>query len=104
MHVLQSDFLPDTTPEIQRPVTVYGHGANSVKKSQSFIRKEMCVKEKLIMLFLFLAVKIPQLFLLRLLEEKRKIDAVVYFNCGSFEWPQMEESIFTKLRKEQVLK
>jgi len=32
--------------------------------------------------------------LLRLLEEKRNIDAVVYFNCGSFEWPQMEEHIY----------
>jgi 3'-phosphoadenosine 5'-phosphosulfate sulfotransferase (PAPS reductase)/FAD synthetase len=27
--------------------------------------------------------------LLRLIEEKRKIDAVIYFDCGSFEWPQM---------------
>lgn len=31
--------------------------------------------------------------LLRLIEEKRKIDAVIYFDCGTFEWPQMADHI-----------
>lgn len=31
--------------------------------------------------------------LLKLIEDKRRIDAVVYFDCGSFEWPQMADHI-----------
>jgi 3'-phosphoadenosine 5'-phosphosulfate sulfotransferase (PAPS reductase)/FAD synthetase len=31
--------------------------------------------------------------LLRLIEEKKPIDAIIYFDCGSFEWPQMSEHI-----------
>ena len=31
--------------------------------------------------------------LLRLIEEKKPIDAIIYYDCGSFEWPQMETHI-----------
>jgi len=31
--------------------------------------------------------------LLRLIEEKKQIDEIIYFDCGSFEWPQMESHI-----------
>lgn len=31
--------------------------------------------------------------LLRLIEEKKPINAIVYFDCGSFEWPQMAKHI-----------
>ncbi|MDD5185542.1 MAG: phosphoadenosine phosphosulfate reductase family protein [Paludibacter sp.] len=59
------------------------------EKRYGYSQKKLEINGKCNYIVSFSGGKDSTAMLLKLIEEKRRIDAVVYFDCGSFEWPQM---------------
>ncbi|HJZ06317.1 MAG TPA: phosphoadenosine phosphosulfate reductase family protein [Patescibacteria group bacterium] len=63
------------------------------EKRSGFYEKKREIENDAMRIVSFSGGKDSTAMLLKLIEEKRRVDKVIYFDCGSFEWPQMAEHI-----------